>query len=320
MVVMNRVCRNSSIVLAVILILAAANPDSQAAEKPTPGPLLTINAEAQYEFAERYFEKGDYQPAIGEYQRFIYFFPDDERVFEARYRIGQAHMRRGEYARALEAFHQILDRHDTGEARRKAYLMISRCHLKQQAFGRALKALEALAATSADTDTRDVAHYETGWIYIGLADWKAARSALDRISPANRARYRIDKLADELRSDPEIATKHPRVAGVLALFPGAGYLYTERPHDALIAFGINAGWMLAAYTSFDNDNDALGVLISIVGLGFYTGSIYGSVNSAHKFNRRTRDGFVEKLRQRHRVTLSAHSFKGGGLLALQLRF
>ena len=304
----------------LFFIIAIAPPSTHAEKKPPTGPVLTISADAQYKFADQYFLKGDYPSAISEYQRFIFFFPNDERVFEARYQIGQAHMRRGAYARALETFYQILDQHDTSRAKRKAYLMISRCHLKQQAFDQALKALEVLAATSADADTKDIALYETGWVYIAMADWDAARAAFELISPKNQARYRIDKLSKELQPEPEIAAKHPRLAGFLALFPGAGYLYTKRPHDALVAFGINAGWMLAAYTSFDNDNAPLGVLVSIVGVGFYTGSIYGSVNSAHKFNKHEKESFIQKLKNRHRVTLSAHAIKDGGMLAMQFRF
>lgn len=302
----------------IFVVLMLLPPIALAAEKSPP--VLTISADDQYQFADQYFEKGEYQPSIHEYKRFIHFFPNDDRLFKARYRIGIAFMRQGAYAKAIEAFGELLRHHQDDEAVRKAYLMISRCHLKRQAFDQALAALANLAAKSAKIETKDVAYYETGWVYITMADWKAARAAFDRISPKNRARYRLARLAQELTPEPEIETKHPRLAGFLALLPGAGYLYTERPHDALVAFGINAGWMLAAYTSFDNDNAPLGVLISAIGLGFYTGSIYGSINSAHKFNKHKKETFIQKLKNRHHITLSARPTKGGGLLALQFRF
>jgi len=54
--------------------------------------------------------------------------------------------------------------------------------------------------------------------------------------------------------------------------------------DAFAAFGLNVGLMLAAYTAFDNGNPALGGVIGFVETGFYSGSIYGAVSAAHKYN------------------------------------
>jgi hypothetical protein len=78
--------------------------------------------------------------------------------------------------------------------------------------------------------------------------------------------------------------KDPVLAGIFALVPGGGFLYTGRFRDALTAFGLNAGLIWAAYTAFDHDNPALGGVISFVEAGFYTGGIYGSVSAAHKHN------------------------------------
>jgi hypothetical protein len=55
--------------------------------------------------------------------------------------------------------------------------------------------------------------------------------------------------------------------------------------------------MLAAYESFDDGNDALGGVITFVGLGFYAGNIYGATTSAHKYNRNKERGFIENLKR-----------------------
>jgi hypothetical protein len=85
----------------------------------------------------------------------------------------------------------------------------------------------------------------------------------------------------EVRSVPG---KNPVLAGVFAVIPGGGFLYTGRFHDAAAAFIINTGLGLAAWKAFDQDNPALGGVITLVGSGFYSGSIYGSISAAHKNN------------------------------------
>jgi hypothetical protein len=54
--------------------------------------------------------------------------------------------------------------------------------------------------------------------------------------------------------------------------------------------------MWAAYESFDQDLNALGGLLSFVGLGFYASNIYGAVSGAHKYNLRHKQRYADQLR------------------------
>jgi hypothetical protein len=78
--------------------------------------------------------------------------------------------------------------------------------------------------------------------------------------------------------------------------------------------------MYAAYEAFDNDNNALGGIITLVELGFYTGNIYGAVSSAHKYNRTKTGQFIQKLRKNHKVNFSAGFNAKGFCAALRLPF
>jgi hypothetical protein len=79
--------------------------------------------------------------------------------------------------------------------------------------------------------------------------------------------------------------KNPTAAGLFAIIPGGGFLYCQRYHDALVTFLLNTGLMAAAYTAHDNDNNALAGVLAFVETGFFAGNIYGSMASAHKYNR-----------------------------------
>jgi hypothetical protein len=105
----------------------------------------------------------------------------------------------------------------------------------------------------------------------------------------------------------------------LAILPGAGHLYTERYQDALIAFLANSALFVAAYASFDNGNDVVGGLLTLIGLGFYSGNIYSAVSSAHKFNRRQTEQSIRHL-QKRKFHISAHTNEHGFGFALNFRF
>jgi TM2 domain-containing membrane protein YozV len=91
--------------------------------------------------------------------------------------------------------------------------------------------------------------------------------------------------------------KDPTVAGVLAIVPGAGHLYCERPRDALISFLLNGALIYAAYEAFDEDLEVLGAVIAFFELSFYAGNIYSAVSSAHKYNRDEKNRFLNSLKK-----------------------
>jgi hypothetical protein len=91
---------------------------------------------------------------------------------------------------------------------------------------------------------------------------------------------------------------------LLSIVPGGGQLYCNRYQDAMTAFLINAGLIWAAWEAFDNEQYALGSVISFVEFGFYAGNIYGAVSSAHKYNRDRIAEFRERLNQRRQMSLS----------------
>ena len=102
--------------------------------------------------------------------------------------------------------------------------------------------------------------------------------------------------------------------------PGAGHLYCERYRDALTAFIVNGLFAWAAYEAFDNESPALGSLISVVAFGFYSGSIFGSVSGAHKFNQNQTQHFIETLKSEKKITLSALFGPRGGALVAHFSF
>ncbi|MBW1841439.1 MAG: tetratricopeptide repeat protein [Deltaproteobacteria bacterium] len=283
------------------------------------GSVLEIDADMQFKFAEDAFDDADYATAVAEYKRFVYFFPEDKRVERAGYKIGLSYFKGRRYTAAIDSFEAVIKKYGETDLSRKSYFLISDSYVELKDFGPAVINLKNLITVTEDPDVKDEAYYRTGWIHLETESWEKARLAFQKISEQNRNRYLLERLSDELDNLDSISKKDPALAGILSVVPGAGYLYCERYRDALIAFLVNGALIFAAYESFDNDHDALGGILTVVGLGFYAGNIYGAVNSAHKYNRAQTNQFIQNLKSRTRIRFSA-SPERDIVLTFQYRF
>jgi tetratricopeptide (TPR) repeat protein len=277
-----------------------------------------MDAETQFEYADSLYKGGDYFLAVGEYKRFVFLFPGHARVEEAAFRVGLCLFSAAQYASAIDAFKELLQTYPGGRYAEKAQFRMSEAYLRSSQAGIAITVLRNLSIVTTDPGVRDEALYRMGWIHIEMAQWEQAQSTLAGISQDNRHIYRLDALARALDEAPEIKRKSPGLAGTLALVPGLGYLYGGRYQDALIAFLVNGGLIWAAYESFDNDLYALGSVITFVEIGFYAGNIYGSVSSAHKYNRKNERQWSDQLRKRLKVGLASNPHNKG--IELSLRY
>jgi len=308
---LDRLIFSTSFFLMGILLLAGV---SNAADG------LTIDADSQYRFARSRLEAHAFDEAIAEFNRFIHFFPDDPRVPRARFQTGMAHYRAGRYAAAAAVFDRQTRNYAGLPLQNEAFFMLSRSHADQGRIEQAILDLHNLKAVAADIDVIDRARYEQGWLYVQQGRWQQADQAFDAITPANRSRYGIGDLRQSLAANDAIPTKNPTLAGTFSMVPGGGQLYCGRYRDALTAFLVNAGLILAAWEAFDNDLPALGGVISFVEFGFYAGNIYGAVSSAHKFNRDRVDAFKNQLKRNRPAPLSLVPAPGGAALLLSFDF
>jgi len=281
---------------------------------------LTIDADSQYRFAQSRLEADAFDEAIAEFNRFIHFFPDDPRIPRARFLTGMAHYRAGRYPAAAAVFDRQTRNYNGLPLQNESFFMLSRSHADQGRIEQAILDLHNLTAVAADVDVIDRARYEQGWLHVQQGQWQHADRAFAAVTPPNQNRYRIADLRQSLAAHKAIPTKNPTLAGTLSIIPGGGQLYCNRYRDALTAFLVNAGLILAAWESFDNDLPALGGVITFVEFGFYAGNIYGAVSSAHKFNRDRVDAFKSHLNRKRPMPLSLAPVPGGAALLLSFDF
>ena len=281
---------------------------------------LMINPDQQYGFAMDYFKQSQYGKAITEFERFVYFFPEHKMVDNAKYHIGLSNFHSGRFKEAVEPFSDIVETSRDKDLIAKAHFRLSEIFVSLEDHQTAIKVLNHLSEISNNNVIVDEAHYRSGWIYLQLNDMENARRHFNMISLQNQDHFRIQAINEELSREKLFPEKNPRLAGFLSILPGAGFAYCGRYQDAMVAFLLNAGLILASYESFNSGNEALGVVIAFVGAGFYAGNIYGAVASAHKYNRASHQRFLENLRNKTQITLSAVPDKQGIVLGFQVNF
>ncbi len=244
---------------------------------------------ASFPFAKHLFNTGDYFRSITEAKRFIFEYPESPLKLNAEYLIGKAYSRGGDSQKAVEVFKSLLKSNYESEMSAQVLVSLGKLYGKERNYAKGSQYMQlAMLHEHAGKPTAEkAAHYY--FLYSLLNGDKGVLeegSILPRWIPTA-------KFESASSQYEQLEFKSPTIAGTLsAIIPGAGYYYTDRKRDALAAFILNGLFIWGAISAFENDNEGLGVAISVFEIGWYVGGIYGSANAAHKYNRRLKDDFV----------------------------
>jgi hypothetical protein len=159
------------------------------------------------------------------------------------------------------------------------------------------------------------ATYRTGWAHIHLHEFFQAREIFSRLAQEAEGEkgdaYGIASREIEkgLTSIKDLKERSPFVAGVLSgVLPGAGHIYAGAYKDGILAFLVNGALIGGAYEAFDKEVYVAGGLVSLVGLGFYSGNIYGAVNSAYHTNKEHLNGLLRPLQKSYEFIITPLSY------------
>ena len=279
---------------------------------------ITIDSEEQYQFARKTMEKGEYLRAVGEFERFIHFFPDDERIPQAQYLIGFCYLKAKEYALARKALENVYRSYSDRPVAGKALFLMGESYYRQGLQKEAQEYFKKVIETYPHLEVKHDAQYRLAWSRMKADQWRDASETFKRVEKGSPLYPNSQDLAELSLKGEALPYKKPATAGVLAIIPGLGHLYCERPKDALVAFLLNGLTAWAAIEAFDEDLQVLGSLLLLLEVGWYAGNIYSAVNSAHKYNRKVRNDFRRNLPDR--LNLNLYTTRGGLGLALKMDF
>ncbi|MBA3011121.1 MAG: tetratricopeptide repeat protein [Proteobacteria bacterium] len=252
---------------------------------------MVITPDMQFSYADSLYTAKDHETARVEFKRFVHFFPTDERLQEAEFKIAMCLYLQQHYHDAAKAFNQIILQQKETPFTQESYFLQARAFMEMGNTGYAQVVLQNFLKLTEDVDTKDKIYQELARIHISTSanldtnTLETAQNYLSLISPGNAEHFGVDRQHKTLEQAQTAPQKNPVLSGIFSIIPGGGFLYCGRYKDALVSFCLNAGLMVAAYEAFDNDNTALGGVITFVETGFYTGNIHGAITAAHKYNK-----------------------------------
>jgi len=275
----------------VLILVASVFVSGMMLPNCCSGEGLIITADMQYEYVFASQKEADHETAMVEWKRFIHFFPLDPRIPTAQFYLGMSlfHLKKLDQARAIFQFQRFP--YVGSSENIESFFMLSQTLLAQGRPGGAERVLRDLLSENNSPEIKDRALSAMAWIYLDRAAnmepgaLERAEALLSDMSMAGEGVFHAQEIKRAVETILKKEDKSPWVAGTAALVPGAGFAYCGRYRDALAAFIINAGLIFAAHESFDDGNNVLGGLLCVLESGFYGGSIYGSISSAHKYNR-----------------------------------
>jgi hypothetical protein len=281
---------------------------------------LTIDADSQFRYAQRLFAEGHFVQAAAEWNRFVYFFPDDDRVENALFQTGLSFFKLNHFQEAQKVFSHLAEGQSGGEFVSRGAFMIAECRFRLNDVEGAVAGLRQLIRSTKEPAVRDEAWHRLAWFMIETAEWQKAKIAFHSLSPEGSEKFQSEKILSALDTTDTIERKSPQLAGFLSILPGAGHLYCHRPRDASIAFFLNVALAASAWQAFDKDMPWLGGLISFAEIGVYSGTIYSAVGSAHKHNRQKNIDFIEHLKRQASPAILLGPVPGGFHLSLNMDF
>ncbi len=124
-------------------------------------------------------------------------------------------------------------------------------------------------------------------------DWEGA------ISLANeKPNSLVQQYLPTLEGARDMKRASPFLAGTMsAIIPGTGKMYARDWKNGIISLAFIGIFSYQAYLGFSRRgvNSGLGWVYSVLGFGFYTGNIAGSVRSAKRFNRNQEKEQLDRL-------------------------
>jgi TolA-binding protein len=303
-----------------VMLLPAGSLWSQPSQAALGIDPLT-DAEQILSFADALFQDGDYFRAITEYKRFLFLSPTDPRAGRVQLQIGLAYLRGQQWEDARRTFHTVAQQHPADELGVEAAFLIGETAYLQGQYAQAIRDLRPLAERYGQTPAGEKARYRLGWSYLQTRQWTEAARTFAVIEPQSSLFPSARALTEAARQAEELPRKSPALAGALsAVVPGTGHVYTGRFRDGFIAFLLNGAFLVAGIEAVAAGNEAAAGLLFFFEAAWYSGSIYGAVNAAYKWNRDQEDQWLHGLERQHDPALRSLSQRPRGLVLVRIPF
>ncbi len=228
-------------------------------------------------YAEYLYESENFAQATEEYERALFSFPDSIKIRNAFLKscFKSKNYRKGANAIKLYAGGNITDLPNDITLEYIQFLLAAE----------QFKTIEDLLNKKINLNTQEVCHTQLSILML-KKEWKAAGEfSLKHCSNSKNEQYKT--LSELSVAAAEFKFKKPLLAaGLSAIIPGTGKLYSGYNKDAFIAFSMVAVNAWQAYRGFRKEGakSTYGWIFASLSAGFYIGNIYGGYTAAKRRN------------------------------------
>ncbi len=237
--------------------------------------------------------QGNYDAAITEYKRFLFFHPDDSRVGEVYYNIGIAYKAEGLWTEAVTALRTATYLAIDSETKSAYQLALAVTLIATKNYDLAQLELIKVVLRKPSLPLFRRALFLQGVTYIYQFRWEEARSVLRDYTTDEKLDARFDSAIN-------IPQKSVKIAGVLStILPGAGHIYAGDWRDGLNALLLNGALgFLTIDAALDGHYTDAALWAGIVFLRYYRGNTFRAKEAVSQFNLRESRRAAEALLQR----------------------
>ena len=259
-----------------------------------------FNADNLLGFAESLFREGDYLNAVHEFRRYLFLYPATDRGDFVQLYVAAAYQNAGRLTVAIEAYQSLIDSYPENPFIERAKSNIAQCQLLQGNQAAAIASLQQFVSDYPEGELAPRAQFIIATIYMDEKDWGSAAREWKQVqlrysqTPFGEMSDRLARMAQRGESLPR---RSPTMAGVLSTFvPGLGQTYSGRFSDGLHSLWIVGATVGGSAYYIGQDRYEVAAPLGIIGLFFFLGNIYGSVQSAKVFNQNQENHFLDGLR------------------------
>ena len=255
-----------------------------------------IAEELPLSLGEHLAAQGNYNAAITEYKRFLFFHPDDARVGEVYYNIGLAYREQGLWAEAITALRTATYLATDSETKSEYQLELAVTLIAAQNYDLArLELIKVTMRTPSALLYRRALFLESV-AYIYQFRWEDASESLRKYTTDEK----LDALLEAATDMPQKSIKIARVLSTI--LPGAGQVYVGDWRGGLNALVLNG---VLGFLTVDAVLDGYYIDAALWGglifWRYYRGSTFRAGQAAEQFNlqesRRTAEAILQRLQE-----------------------
>jgi hypothetical protein len=241
-----------------------------------------------FSLARELLDEKDYPLAAVEFRRFAMETEVPEEVAASYLYAGYAYLQAGKTVSTRE----MLDRAELADTQslygnEVALLNAERAYRARDPES-ALYFYDLLAEPASPESLRTFALRRSAAIHCSRGDLEDARRQLGRLPDGTASLQALDAYAGG-------QDKSPYVGGLLGLIPGAGYWYSGEIANGFRSLILNALFIYGmAHTAYEDQWGAFAA-ISFFEVTWYTGSIYGGVDAAQRYNNDRLDAALQGI-------------------------